>query len=417
MQRGGGTPAQIADQVVKSHPNARMDAGGNLTLPTVDGGAVGQAASPDAAANVIAQQTGVPTVNVLPKEDAVEFEVQINPVARAGIMRAKSPSERAEFKTALGKLDSTAKSTVKSILDERKIRYTRAANWADARAKLETEPAIKAILDKPFNQGNPFGDAAHTEGIKQLNKALVASGSKPLKDVDAGTKISHWKPQVNDEVSPFEGINAALRHQFWDSSTKAQASQAMYTAFDQRLKLGEDEEHDWYRPQNRKEAAIAGGGMRITYTNSKGADFAVTDRFRGSGYKSGANLIATSAHYNDPVMLGAENEIGNFIKNMKATEFEMTVAVKWMDVDTTAAVAKLQEEYPDIVKPKLKAKLQQELTAFVARMKGETPNLKRVKQTKYAVKVKDASGVEKPMDPAPELGMDMWLGMKSAPTG
>ncbi|MGZ3406744.1 MAG: DNA/RNA non-specific endonuclease, partial [Polyangia bacterium] len=273
---------------------------------------------------------------------------------------------------------------------------------------------------------------------------------------------SHWKPQVNDEVSPFEGINPALREQVWDGGKKTQAGQAMFTAFDARLKLGEDEEHDWYRPQNRKEVAVAGGGTRITYSNSKGADFEIdvgadgmiesitgshltlkepgsrgatgqagravpnekieschliADQFRGSGYKSSANLIAASQTYNQQEMKGAETTIANFIKNMKATEFDMTVGVKWMDVDVTKAVAALEKRYPDVMKPKLKAKIQQELTDFITRMKSASPNLKRVKETKYTVKVKDPKGVEIPMDPAPKLGMDIWLGTSSAPAG
>ncbi len=46
------------------------------------------------------------------------------------------------------------------------------------------------------------------------------------------------------------------------------------------------------------------------------------DRFKGSGYKAGANLIATSAHYNDPLMKGVEDKIEEQILDSDIDTFE-----------------------------------------------------------------------------------------------
>jgi hypothetical protein len=454
-----GSPAETVDNIIFSKPAASQDAGGAVTLPPIDAGAVNSAATPQAAAQAMGEATGVSKVNLVPAEDKVEYELEINPVTKGGSSKPKSPSERPELKPQLDKLHDAAKPIVVGIVDERKYRYTRAKDWADAKAKLETEDRIKQILDKPMNlDSNPFGAAMQTIAIAELNKALKAEGHAPLNDVDAGVKLAHWKPQINEEVGPFAPINKALKDNFWDKGASPAA--VLNTAFSEKLKLGEGEEHDWYRPIGRAEITHSDGSSTITYKNAKGAAFTVqvgadnmvksntgtklslkepgtrgattgdsgrkvpnenmqashliADRFRGSGYKSGANLITTSAHYNVPLMSGVEDQIANFVKANKATtDFDLTVSVEWMEINDQSAIDLFFAENPKMKKKDYEAGLQADMKAFAARMKTESPNLKRVQSTKYDVKCKGEDGEE-----AAEqfnLGVDIWMGSGSAP--
>jgi hypothetical protein len=82
VDNGGGTPQQVTENLLRSHPNASMQ-GTTLTLPPVQPAAVAAAATPDAAGRAIAQQTGVSKVTISktgPKKFSAEG--QINPVTK-----------------------------------------------------------------------------------------------------------------------------------------------------------------------------------------------------------------------------------------------------------------------------------------------------------------------------------------------
>lgn len=127
------------------------------------------------------------------------------------------------------------------------------------------------------------------------------------------------------------------------------------------------------------------------------ASHLIADRFRGTGYKNGSNLVTTSAHYNDPVMKKVEDEIAE--KAQGGQKMKITVSVEWMDYINAGIVAVLVDDRADAIGSDLSDPLeekaltdivQKELSERFARMRSK--NIKRVKQVSYAAEITEANG-------------------------
>ena len=118
----------------------------------------------------------------------------------------------------------------------------------------------------------------------------------------------------------------------------------------------------------------------------------IPDQLRGSGYKDSANIITTSAHYNQVEMRAHEIEMIKPLDAKTAANVTMTVNVDWMEwaadevVDrflqdkiATAVIDTDKDE--DTVMAELKKEVETELSTRLSQMASS--NIKRVKDVHY----------------------------------
>ena len=76
----GATPAQVTEQLLAAHPDARLDAGSAaLTLPPVNSAALAAATTIEALGTALASQTGVGSVTIRKTGDSITIIGSINP--------------------------------------------------------------------------------------------------------------------------------------------------------------------------------------------------------------------------------------------------------------------------------------------------------------------------------------------------
>jgi hypothetical protein len=138
----------------------------------------------------------------------------------------------------------------------------------------------------------------------------------------------------------------------------------------------------------------------------------IANQFGGSGYKDAANLVTTSAHYNQTEMAGSEDSIINGLiqfaeSNESAIEdvtFDLTVTVSFGKLLDAAllAVIKQQDWYPKGA-PDLDAMLQQKVDEVL-----DAP-LHRVTGVTYEWAASLPTGETTRASVVPRLGPDYWL--------
>jgi hypothetical protein len=200
----------------------------------------------------------------------------------------------------------------------------------------------------------------------------------------------------------------------------------------EKVKKKKKKEHNKFYPTDIKEQLLPNGGKRITYKYAEGTqEFTVelaqngypvkvigdkltlhdlgrgftqnpegklknagmdsahiiANMFGGSGYKKAKNIVATSAEYNQIAMRGKEEEIKEFIKKTKNTNyFTMEVNLEYCGDSTNFDIlevrnklkeyAKTDDERHQLQDGELKAKILQRL---------KQTNQERVKEVKYFV--------------------------------
>jgi hypothetical protein len=165
-------------------------------------------------------------------------------------------------------------------------------------------------------------------------------------------------------------------------------------------------------PGTRGRTGTAG---RQTQNEGMNASHLIADRFRGSGYKTAANLVATSSDYNQKDMKNVEDQIADLIvqtgdalgaegTEINDFEFDMKVSVTWGTLEIANIVTEVVKKYPRLNAQELQ-KVSSDLTGFMGRV---SKNLKRCMSVKYEVTIKAGqnSAVTVPFD----LGPDVYLG-------
>jgi hypothetical protein len=72
----------------------------------------------------------------------------------------------------------------------------------------------------------------------------------------------------------------------------------------------------------------------------------IADQFLGSGYTDGANLITTSAVYNQTTMSGAENSIKDQVQSYNAENFDLTARAQLGEISETSVKNAIMQETP-----------------------------------------------------------------------
>ncbi len=228
--------------------------------------------------------------------------------------------------------------------------------------QLKTE-LVKQVEDTSSQQIN-----ATFSKLKAYFKESVKSGGEHNKFKPVGWEE---KPKGNGKVITYHYAEGA-------QSFEIEINEQGYPtkAFGSHLTL-----HDFGRGTTQNP---------VTGEKQKGMDSAhlIANMFGGSGYTTGRNLVLTSSHYNQRVMLDKEYEMRDFVKEYEgqADHFNMSAEVSYVEdesiVELEAIKAKLREVAKDDEEGEMisDAELLQSIQA-----KLRATNQKRVKGMKYEI--------------------------------
>lgn len=335
------------------------------------------------------------------------------------------------------------------------------ADWNAVKNTLMTSgTSNKAgkMLQSPLNLDHDYGTYGHNNmAVPALELAVedVESQGKPVPEKaknNPGGYVSDHKGSLHNRQGSFPQSKTRLQEHIFDAGKRNQAEDILIDEFLGNLLSGKESTHNLYEPKNLTRYDVGDdGSTAIEYDTHGGAHFRVelapnkmvksvqgtslklkadagvtgrgytarspgyernenlnashliADQFLGSGYKDSANLITTSAHYNQVVMKGAEDAIKEFVQENNAVEFDMEVNVTWGKLSSPEVIEEILEELPK----KDKDEVRDEVQAFVNRVQ---PNFKRCMNVRYKVTV--VNGVtNKPVTFRRNIGADVWLGL------
>ncbi len=207
--------------------------------------------------------------------------------------------------------------------------------------------------------------------------------------------------------------------------------------------------HNRYKPQNLQKVKIESTGeLEVTYKTSTGAEFKsvigkdkmiksitgthlkidpgrgsttqsditgwvsdagmnrshlIADQFTGSGYKRAANLIATSAQFNQEIMSAAERKIRVAILSSEVEIFNMTVSVDWAELNDAEANGYIQAML------KSAGIVDVDVSDIAQKLREANPEAKRCMNVNYVVTLTDSErNPVATLDPI-NTGPDFWL--------
>lgn len=161
----------------------------------------------------------------------------------------------------------------------------------------------------------------------------------------------------------------------------------------------------------------------------RNASHLIADRFMGSGYRAAANLIETSAYYNQQVMAEAENRIEDFIRGIADQQaggriedvtFNMDVEARWGPFLSASALTMISQEILDRHAPQntdAREELRRQITSHVGELAAAGRSLKRVMRVTYRVDVIVRGDTQNARQMTCEIGPDVYLGMDRGKVG
>lgn len=332
----------------------------------------------------------------------------------------KSTDFKVVFAANLMNVHPTAKLVVDTAVDKIS-KNNKAKGFAEIREWsgllnfiIDTEPA-KSLYAKPMGSKNAAGYPGHAykQVVDNASKATLLKG-EPQEKIDKVTK------DVVNSVAQGTQVFFALRDQIFDKNSKnivdekivalynSQSPHTRYYPDDIDFRVEGDEFVISYKYKSepgekspvftvRFKAEKVKGGRKITQKvtgenlvlkdpGSRGVTHTVykeayvnqplklnsahiiADRFMGSGYKQGLNLIATSDEFNKQDMARSEDRIANKVlevQNKKENEnkivsFTLTVTATWQSYDDKQVLtvfdtldSKLSKEELEVIADKL----------------------------------------------------------------
>lgn len=281
----------------------------------------------------------------------------------------------------------------------------------------------------PHTVRRDFTVALASKGRAKLKQAAQRNVAK-AKDVDPGYKQKllervgriafNWTPGGGVWTLPTKRLPDHDRYRPLNVDTSTDGRETTYTTITgQSFTVRMD-------PATKMATEIEGTNLRLgimppgqrgrmgaaPYTTpGQGFDAAhlIADRFGGSGYVAGLNLVATSEHYNRKLMAGAEREIADAVElRARDAERSRTEIAFSLNVSLTTA-ALLDETVLAEIKanPSFKAADHPELDPLILQKirSGEvSAELRRVRSTTYKYVI-DGGAVEGTIP----LGEDVWL--------
>jgi len=384
-------------------------------------------------------------------------------VAGSGSVSDVATKLKEQFQTQITLIHDTAQDAVTAAFSSkaREI-FDAAPSWDAVERVLKTDATLKSFEDYPA-RSHAFGDhVTGTLAPPKLTEALADAGIT-LADLGESS-TTDWITKRKGAISAGSGRYATPKQKLgeavWDKTKETEAASALKSAFESTL-TETKRIHDKYRPQNVTDPVdLDDGGKRFEYDGYDGAHFTVThdademvssitgtgltlkgtqdedvtgrgmtstsgnrntsdpqgtpederllheashliaDRFRGSGYKRGCNLVTTSAHYNDPIMKDIEDQIAAIAET--AVEMTLTVSVDWIewaapsvirDIMRTQAAAIGADLTDADERRALTERVERELEERFQRLRSE--NTKRVKNVTYTATFKMRDGSER----------------------
>ncbi|MFP5272431.1 eCIS core domain-containing protein [Coleofasciculus sp.] len=335
------------------------------------------------------------------------------------------------------------------------------ADWNAVKNTLITSGASNKagkMLQSPLNLDHDYGTYGHNNmAVPALGLAVeeVENQGKPVPEKaknNPGGYVSDHKGSLHNHQGSFPESKARLQEHIFDAGRRNQAEDILIDEFLDNLLSDKESTHNLYEPKNLTRYDVGDdGSTAIEYDTHGGAHFRVeldpnamvksvqgtslklkadagvtgrgytgrspgyernedlnashliADQFLGSGYKNSANLITTSAHYNQVVMKRAEDQIIRFVQRNKAVEFNMEVNVTWGELNSPEVIEEILQELPEEGKDEVRNEVQ----AFVNRVQ---PSFKRCMNVNYYVTVtNEQTGKEVAFDR--DIGPDAWLGL------
>ncbi|TVQ92009.1 MAG: hypothetical protein EA397_08025, partial [Deltaproteobacteria bacterium] len=317
-------------------------------------------------------------------------------------------------------------------------------NWNEVRARLVSRGAPKDMVERPAATTNAYGEmVVSRQATAAVQRAVgrLDDGVERLGGRDASSYAEGAKRSINAGSHGFGEAKDQLSVQAFDRNVSSQADRALEDAFVARLggeNVGSASGvHDRYKPKNITEMVRQGdGSWTFSYETLDGMVFTVVlnsngmvrsvtgtrltvkppgevrgyhaqqgnrkspnegqnsshlvpDQLRGSGYKGAANIITTSAHFNQVVMAGIERQICSQFNRLGAEEVDLAVSVDWAEVDDNdvvqllvdRALASAGRELSDAdERSAFESVIRAELAQKMAR---NSSNLRRVKNCNY----------------------------------
>ena len=393
-----------------------------------------------------------------------------------GTMAEVTTKLKESFSTQLALMhDTTTEAVGKAFESKTKEIFEAAPDWTKVKKILGADPTIKSFVDKPGSP-HKFGDyVVDSIAVPQLTAALSAVGITLTEIGESSAK--DWVKKRKGAISGGQGRygqpKVKLQETVWDQTNEVEAAAQFKATFESNL-TETKKVHKKYKPKDVTEKIKnADGDWEFEYVGYEGAHFTVVqspdemiksitgtgltlkgtqpkdvsgrgalsksgnrgsqdkegtpeeeklyleashliaDRFRGTGYKNGCNLVTTSAHYNDPVMKDIETAIAEAAQG--GEEMKITVSVDWMEYKPAAVVkALVRDRATEIGADLSDATERQALTDIVEKQLQErfdrmrSKNIKRVKKVKYAVEITQDDGKVKRLNLETKT-VDKWV--------
>jgi hypothetical protein len=401
------------------------------------------------------------------------------PVKGPGTMAEVATKLKEHFSTDLQLVHDTARPAVEAVFTGKtKEIFDKAGDWTGVKAVIETDATVASFLERP-GSSHAFGDhITGTIAPKALTDAVAAVDGLTLADIggNAADWVNKRKGAISSGAGRYAQPKQKFGDMLWDKARETEAADSLKATFESTL-TETKKVHDKYKPKNVTDPVPVGdsGDTKFTYEGFGGAKFEVVhtvdgmlksvtgtgltlkgtqdedvtgrgmtsksgnrgtrdsadtaaddrllqeashmiaDRFRGSGYKNGCNLVTTSAHYNDPVMKGIEDKIALQIDKLRASSMKLTVSVDWIQYDHPKVLAQLVSDRAAEIGADLSdateaqalvERVKKDLEDRWARMRSE--NLKRVKNVSYEVELTLPDGKTKTLDYDTDT-VDKWI--------
>jgi len=363
-----------------------------------------------------------------------------------------------QFESDLSKMHADTSTVVDQVFASKtKEVFESGGNWSKVKTLIEgllVEETRSPLGSHAF--GTRFAvPAALVEATNAFNESGLAEW-EDTGSASASEYVQKRKGQFTTSNSPkYTTAKGELNALLWDNTKEASAKDKMKLALANGMEKT-SEIHKKYEPKNitaPKPVDGSDGDMEFEYEGFRGAKFKVVqgkgsmaksitgsnlslkgteaddvegrgytsnsgnrrstnegqnsshlipDRLRGSGYKTGANLITTSRHYNVPLMSGHEEEICKAAVDAK--NVTMNVSVSWMAWDAPEMVRLMLMESVDAAEdagidtdqPAVMAQLRSDVEYVLGARLGDlaSQNIKRVENVTYAVTYESHDGMD-----------------------
>jgi hypothetical protein len=159
------------------------------------------------------------------------------------------------------------------------------------------------------------------------------------------------------------------------------------------------------------------------------ASHLIADRFMGSGFQIGGNLIDASEYYNQVVMAAAEDRIEGFIREIARLEasgriedvtFDLEVTARWGPFIAASALRLIIEQILERHAPEntdARAALRDEVTTHATNLISRGRSARRVMGVKYELKVVVRGDRENARELTCEIGPDIYMGLDRSKVG